>query len=830
MRRGMRFFLFFLFTVFIGAGFFVCFDFARAEVISVDTVWGADKVHVLPDGAILEVDPGVKLTLEAGAILKLGWNSVVRLHGSSSLIALGTVDNPVAITSLRDDSVGGDANGDGPLTTPQPGDWRLITSYSAKSRGPVTIDLDHVILSYGGGTYTAGSPIMLDQGSSLRITNSQLINNKGAIILLSSVKSAVINNSDIWNPDFCAPQDDNPDYCGMWDGIKNYTSNSFDFSGNYWGDSDGPSIAFPATNHSQGTPLAEVRGGKSVYEPFKTKPIWRKQKLDPVILIPGILGSWYRPTTGKWELDPILNTYHDLWQALEASGYEEDKTLFAFPYQWRQSNVLTALELKEKIAEVKALTGSTKVDLVTHSMGGLVARQYIETPGYASDVDQLIFIATPHHGAPKAYLMWEGAEFGPVLYDKMFKYIFSLEAVEHGYDDRDGLVKYFRDFSINPVKELLPDYDYLRPKDSSELLDYPEAYPVNQFLEIINDPAFLSKLSEVEILNIVADSGNNETLNAIRIGSSTQSVMYPDLWEHGEPDGFYDWFSDHGLENGAGDDTVPLVSNNSFNGSRQESFFGATHQSVVTKAQKVVVKELTGSESEVEFSSSPIEKLLMFRIFSPADFQVIAPDGRRLGRDLSGEGIIEEIPGSYYSGFASSTAEYAIIANPLPGQYQVELLGKGEGAYRLVANYIDDATSTEAVYSGIITAGDKQALKLSYQDETVELSKVDTGNNIVIGGGGGGAITEDVFGSGGAPTSSSTADLLTEADYYYNSIKQEIVGLQERIKWLEDYTLSIELYNGIKTDDKIFLLDPLVAELSRLRDLLQEKTLIIKIE
>lgn len=818
MRRGMRFFVLpFLLASFIATGFFIFADCVRAETITVDTVWGADEVHVVPDGEILEVNPGVRLTLGAGAILKLGWNSVVRLHGSSSLIALGTAEKPAVITSLRDDSFGGDSNGDGPMSMARPGDWRLITTYSGVNRGAVNIDFDHVILKYGGGTYSTGTPILLDQGSDLRIVNSQLIDNKGAILLMTGAGNVSINNSDIYNRDFCWPQADNPDYCGMGDGIKNYSTKSFDFSGNYWGHSDGPSIAFPSLNYSKGTPIVEIRGGRGAYEPFKAEPIWAPAKRDPVILVPGILGSWYRPTTGKWELDPILNTYHDLWQALEAAGYVEGETLFAFPYQWRQSNVLTALELKEKIAEVKAITESDKVDLVTHSMGGLVARQYIETPGYDNDVDQLIFIATPHHGAPKAYLMWEGGEFGPELYDKVFKYIFSLEAIEHGYDDRDGLVRYFRDFGINPVKELLPDYDYLRNKETEELLGYPDGYPINEFLEIINDPALLDKLENVDVLNIVTDSGKGETLASIRIGSSTQTGLYPDLWQHGEPDGFYDWFSDHGLINGAGDDTVPLDSNNNFNGFRQESFFGSTHQSIVTKAQKAVVKELTGNEPESEFISSPVEKLLMFRIFSPADFQIVAPDGKRLGRNLSSDGVLEEIPGGYYSGFAGGQEEYAIIANPLAGEYRVSLLGTGEGSYSLVANYIDDSTSTESSVSSNIVVGQNESHDFIFDGAGgIAVDTIDSED---------GSIGE--LGSCGSCGFLPTNDLPEDAVRDYNLIKQELKTMDEKISWLTDFTVWFELYPYLSTDQKILILAPLIDELIELRQQRDQKILII---
>ncbi len=65
-----------------------------------------------------------------------------------------------------------------------------------------------------------------------------------------------------------------------------------------------------------------------------------------------------------------------------------------------------AIELKQVIDEIKRITGQSKVIVVGHSMGGLVARWYIErgagTRGYESDVAALATIDTPHLGASVA--------------------------------------------------------------------------------------------------------------------------------------------------------------------------------------------------------------------------------------------------------------------------------------------------------------------------------------------------------------------------------------------------------------------------------------------
>ena len=56
-----------------------------------------------------------------------------------------------------------------------------------------------------------------------------------------------------------------------------------------------------------------------------------------------------------------------------------------------------ALRLREDIEEAKRITGSDRVVLVAHSMGGLVARSYLDLFGSES-VEQLIMIGTPNHG------------------------------------------------------------------------------------------------------------------------------------------------------------------------------------------------------------------------------------------------------------------------------------------------------------------------------------------------------------------------------------------------------------------------------------------------
>lgn len=107
----------------------------------------------------------------------------------------------------------------------------------------------------------------------------------------------------------------------------------------------------------------------------------------PVVFVHGYTGS-----SSNWLTAQTV---------FRAAGYSTDE-LHSYEYDWTASNEESAAGLADFVEGVKTKTGSDKVNIVNHSMGGLVSGWYIKELGGQSNVANLASLAGANHGTTYA--------------------------------------------------------------------------------------------------------------------------------------------------------------------------------------------------------------------------------------------------------------------------------------------------------------------------------------------------------------------------------------------------------------------------------------------
>lgn len=111
----------------------------------------------------------------------------------------------------------------------------------------------------------------------------------------------------------------------------------------------------------------------------------------PVVLVHG----YYGDPVGTW------NTTKNFLQSKGFKVYAVDLAPGLSPANGSIKGYAKVLE--GFIKDVKQAEGVNKVDIVSHSMGGLVSRWYIQGNDYKGDVRSLQMLGTPNHGTPIGY-------------------------------------------------------------------------------------------------------------------------------------------------------------------------------------------------------------------------------------------------------------------------------------------------------------------------------------------------------------------------------------------------------------------------------------------
>jgi hypothetical protein len=465
----------------------------------------------------------------------------------------------------------------------------------------------------------------------------------------------------------------------------------------------------------------------------------------PVVIVPGMLASFDKKLMyqdkedNKWSFVPFGNVYKALIKTLENDGYEEGKSLFIAHYDWRKPvSENWQKYLKPKIDEAKQKSGQNKVDLVAHSMGGLLSRAYIQNDNYGNDVNKLVMMGTPNYGASESYVAWEGG-----LYPKSWNagtrwYANTIQNSLKKVRNKQTLTRpsTFREF-FPALRDLLPTTPFA--KNGNNLLALSSMADKNDFLIGLNNNVSIvqDRVGEVETYSGLT----GKTMGTITLGETMTEEDINNLrWRDGHPD------PDPPTANSdQGDETV-LLSSATIPNIYNQTFEGTSHTKIPDSARSSVswflnpavqVQAPISSRLAASFSSfsnrfaniftvnaqvddgtldeyvAP-NAMLSFTVSPNVNFTVTDPDGKILSRDINELGE----DNAYFDDDPSDNTDIVlvVIKNPKAGKYTLTLNGNSAGDYYVDSTFVNDNGNFESSNEGTITQQENKTLEATVSE------------------------------------------------------------------------------------------------------------------
>ncbi|MCY2990022.1 MAG: right-handed parallel beta-helix repeat-containing protein, partial [Planctomycetota bacterium] len=153
--------------------------------ITADETWTAGQVHIVE--GTFTIGAGVRLTIAPGTVVKFTPGSRLLVENGATVDAPATPAAPIVMTSLADDTAGGDTNLDRDLTRPLPGDWNGFSVVQGGTLNLVAaVDVRYMQLTHtgtlGGAEVWSGTFLHRVTGDVTVPTGATLTIQPGAVV------------------------------------------------------------------------------------------------------------------------------------------------------------------------------------------------------------------------------------------------------------------------------------------------------------------------------------------------------------------------------------------------------------------------------------------------------------------------------------------------------------------------------------------------------------------------------------------------------------------------------------------------------------------------
>jgi pimeloyl-ACP methyl ester carboxylesterase len=377
-----------------------------------------------------------------------------------------------------------------------------------------------------------------------------------------------------------------------------------------------------------------------------------------------------------------IDIFFSLVEKIETQGYINGQTYFIFPYDWRLDLNTSQEELNNYIEQIKSSTGFNKVDIIAHSMGGLLTEGYVNNNG-SSSVNKLIFVGTPHLGAPKSgKVLLHGDRYGiPVLEEDRIQEIavnspsvYQLLPSPEYFNSFSGYIAPFSFFGPNLLDYQSTKQFLIDKGANSSLLDRADDF----FAQNLNTQDF----GDIQVHNIVGCRTATQAAYGYGPGNNfIGKVVYT-----------------------SGDGTVPFISADSVNADVKYYVKNGEHASLPSRdnVRQLIVNILDDSNvlpTEVSHNTGFCNlngKTLIWR--SPVEIHVYDQDGNHAG-PIPG-GFENNLPGVDYE--IIDGEKFIFIPTDDGNTYTVTGLGEEEGTFDLVISEVDNGEVISAtIYNDI---------------------------------------------------------------------------------------------------------------------------------